>query len=377
LKEKICFVVSSHMTINAFLRQPIERLSEYYDIYVALDINADDNLRGLESLITVVPIKIKRKISLLRDLIALWQLIRLFNQYDFNIVHSVTPKAGLLAMLAAVITGVKVRIHTFTGQVWATKTGLARMILKGFDKLIVSFSTHVLVDSPSQRQFLLNEGVVGSEKSNVLLKGSISGVDLSKFKMNDSARARIREACSISDSDVVFLYIGRLNRDKGILDLVVAFTNLARKHKRARLLIVGLDEENLLVEMRKIIRGIEKQVNFVDFTPVPEEYMAASDVLCLPSYREGFGNVIVEAAAVGIPTLGSRIYGVTDAVVEGETGLLFDARDIIAIELCMENILINKQLRTDLGMAAHTRVSDYFSSQKLSEAWLKYYQELP
>lgn len=369
--------MSSHMTINAFLRQPIERLSEYYDIYVALDINEGDNLRGLESLITVVPIKIKRKIFFLRDLIALWQLIRLFNQYDFNIVHSVTPKAGLLAMLAAVITGVKVRIHTFTGQVWATKTGLARMILKGFDKLIVSFSTHVLVDSPSQRQFLLNEGVVGSEKSNVLLKGSISGVDLSKFKMNDSARARIREACSISDNDVVFLFIGRLNRDKGILDLAVAFANVARKHKNARLLIVGVDEENLLVEIRGIISGIEKQVNFVDFTPVPEEYMAASDVLCLPSYREGFGNVIVEAAAVGIPTIGSRIYGINDAVVDGETGLLFDARNIAAIELCLENTLVNKQLRIDLGVAAHKRVCEYFSSQKLSEAWLKYYQELP
>lgn len=365
------------MTVNSFLFEPIKRLSSLYDIYIIMNVEPNLTLGYLDEIVTVVPVTIQRKIAVLSDFLALLHLLKVFRQYRFDIVHSVTPKAGLLGMLAAYFSGVKVRLHTFTGQIWATKTGIARTSLKSFDKLIASFSTHILVDSPSQRQFLLDEGVVKPEKSSVLLKGSISGVDLCRFKANDSARKHLRETCSIDNHDVVFLFIGRLNRDKGILDLAQAFSTIARKHENARLLIVGVDEANLFDEIQIIISGIEKQVNFVDFTPVPEEYMAASDVLCLPSYREGFGNVIIEAAAVGIPTIGSRIYGVTDAVVEGETGLLFDARDIIAIELCMENILINKQLRTDLGMAAHTRVSDYFSSQKLSEAWLKYYQELP
>ena len=118
------------------------------------------------------------------------------------------------------------------------------------------------------------------------------------------------------------------------------------------------------------------QVNFIEFTPLPEEYMAASDVLCLPSYREGFGNVIIEAAAVGIPTIGSKIYGITDAVVDGSTGLLFAPRDVAALESCMEKLVESKQLRNSLGKAAHDRASEDFSSQKLSAAWLKYYQEL-
>lgn len=368
--------MSSHMTINAFLLQPIERLAKHYDIYVALDVNDGDNLRGLEPFVTVIPVAIKRKISIWHDGLALWQLIKLFKRYNFNVVHSVTPKAGLLAMVAARAVGINTRIHTFTGQVWATKAGMARIALKGFDKLIASFSTAVLVDSPSQRQFLLNEGVVEAEKSTVLLKGSISGVDLSKFKANDHARKRLREIYSIKDNDVVFLFIGRLNRDKGVLDLAHAFANLASKHINARLLIVGVDEANLLDEIRVITSNVETQVCFVEFTPVPEEYMAAADVLCLPSYREGFGNVIIEAAAVGIPTIGSKIYGITDAVVDGETGLLFEPKNIAEIEACLETTLVNQKLRIDLGVAAHARVRDFFSSQKLSEAWLRYYREL-
>jgi glycosyltransferase involved in cell wall biosynthesis len=376
LKTKICFVVSTGMTVNAFLQQPIKLLSQHYDIYIALDTGAGQSLQGLDDLVTILPVGIKRKISLWQDLPAVFQLLKLFKKHNFTIVHSVTPKAGLLAMLAATLAQVDIRIHTFTGQVWATKSGVGRIVLKKLDKLIGRFCTHILVDSPSQRQFLLDEGVIAPEKSCVLLKGSISGVDVDRFKPNYSARLRIRQSLQVDDGDVVFLFIGRLNRDKGILDLAVAFSNIAPQYSNARLLVVGVDEANLLQEIHGITQFCEKQVNFIEFTPLPEEYMAASDVLCLPSYREGFGNVIIEAAAVGIPTIGSKIYGITDAVVDGETGLLFAPRDIAALESCMEEMAENSQLRNSLGKAAHKRACEDFSSQKLSAAWLKYYQEL-
>jgi len=376
LKTKICFVVSTGMTVNAFLQQPIKLLSQHYDIYIALDTSAGEALHGLEDIVTILPVAIKRKISLWQDLAAVFQLFKLFQKHNFRIVHSVTPKAGLLAMLAAALAQVDIRIHTFTGQVWATKLGFGRAALKKLDKLIGCFCTHILVDSPSQRQFLLDEGVIAPEKSCVLQKGSISGVDVNRFKPNYSARLRIRESLQIADSDVVFLFIGRLNRDKGILDLAVAFSNVACRHANARLLIVGVDEANLSEEIHHITENFEKQVEFIEFTPVPEEYMAASDVLCLPSYREGFGNVIIEAAAVGIPTIGSKIYGITDAVVDGYTGLLFTPRDVAALESCMEKMVGNAELRQNLGKAAHNRACEDFSSQKLSAAWLKYYQEL-
>lgn len=376
MKTKICFVVSTGMTVNAFLQQPIKLLSQHYDIYIAFDTSAGVALHGLEDIVTILPVGIKRKISLWHDLAAIFQLLKLFKKHNFKIVHSVTPKAGLLAMLAAALAQLDIRIHTFTGQVWATKSGFGRSMLKEIDKLIGFFSTHILVDSPSQRQFLLDEHVIAPGKSCVLQQGSISGVDINRFKPDYSARLRIRGDLQIADGDVVFLFIGRLNRDKGILDLAVAFSNIARRHANARLLIVGVDEANLSDEIHSITESCEKQVNFIEFTPMPEEYMAASDVLCLPSYREGFGNVIIEAAGVGIPTIGSKIYGITDAVVDGTTGLLFAPRDVAALESCMEKLVESKQLRNSLGKAARDRACEDFSSEKLSAAWLKYYQEL-
>lgn len=373
---KICFVVSSYMTLNAFLRQPIQCLNNHYDIYAVLDINENDSLNNLESLITIFPVGIKRNISLWQDLIALFQLIKLFRRHEFTIVHSVTPKAGLLAMLASFIAGVGIRIHTFTGQVWATKTGFARVVLKSLDKLIAALSTNILIDSPSQRSFLVKEGVVKVQKSDVLLEGSISGVDLQRFKPNDVARNRIRAAFSFADNDVVFLFIGRLNRDKGILDLAQAFTKVADNHANARLLIVGVDEANLTNEIKRATLGHESKVSFVSFTNSPEEYMVASDVLCLPSYREGFGNVIIEAAAVGIPTIGTDIYGISDAIVDGETGTLFEVKNTDDLQKCMQKMIVDNKFRAKLGMAAKDRAIESFSSKKLSEAWLKYYQGL-
>lgn len=376
LKKRICFVVSSSMTINAFLQQPIKLLSKHFDIYVALNFDERDSLNGLESAVTILPVGIKRNISLLQDLLALWQLTWLFYKYRFSIVHSVTPKAGLLAMLAAAIARIDIRIHTFTGQVWATKTGFARLVLKSLDKLIACLSTNILVDSPSQRQFLLDEDVVNLHNSGVLLKGSISGVDLQKFKPNDEARSRIRPSLSMADNDVVFLFIGRLNRDKGVLDLAQAFSIVAHKHTNVRLLIVGVDEANLTEEIKSITLGYENKVSFVGFTALPQEYMTASDVLCLPSYREGFGNVVIEAAAVGVPTIGSNIYGISDAVMDDQTGKLFEVGNISALESCMVALAQDIKLRNALGKAAHKRAVEEFSSQKLSDAWLQYYQEL-
>lgn len=364
------------MTVNAFLQQPIRLLNSCYDIYVAADFDNETSLHGLEGLVNILPVGIKRQISSWYDLLALWQLIRLFHKHRFDIVHSVTPKAGLLAMMASAITGIGIRIHTFTGQVWATKTGLARAMLKSFDKFIACLSTNILIDSPSQRTFLIKEGVVKALKSDVLLEGSISGVDLQRFKPNDEARNRIRTSLSISENDVVFLFIGRLNRDKGVLDLAQAFSKAADIHRNARLLLVGVDEANLTGEIKDVTSGHEDKVSFVSFTSSPEEYMAASDVLCLPSYREGFGNVIIEAAAVGIPTIGSNIYGISDAVVDGETGMLFEVKNINELQKCMQKLIVDNALRAKLGVAAKDRVIKSFSSQKLSEAWLKYYQGL-
>lgn len=372
MKEKICIVVSSAMTVNAFLQEPIRRLCECYDVYVALNFNQGETLRGLESLVTVLPVVIERKISPWRDVAALWELVKLFRRHQFKLVHSVTPKAGLLAMTAAFLAGIDTRIHTFTGQVWVTRSGMARWFLKSIDRLIALLTTHTLVDSASQRQFLLDEGVLSHTRSSVLAHGSISGVDVSRFKPDADARNRIRLELHIPDDDTIFLFLGRLNRDKGVLDLAAAFAGM--DDARVHLLVVGPDEGLLRPKIQQITSGHAERVHFVEFTTLPEEYMAAVDVLCLPSYREGFGSVVIEAAATGIPAIGSRIYGVVDAIAENYSGLLFEARDVAALKTCLSALANDRTRRIQLGRQAHERALAEFSSERLAAAWLEFYR---
>lgn len=372
MKEKVCLVVSSAMTVNAFLQEPIRRLCDCYDVYVVVNLGEGETLGGIAPLVTVLHVGIERKISPWRDLLALWQLITLFHHHKFKLVHSVTPKAGLLAMAAAFIAGVDVRIHTFTGQVWVTRSGMARWLLKNLDRLIARLTTYTLVDSASQRQFLLDEGVLDNKRSGVLAQGSISGVDVSRFRPDVQARSRIRGELHIPDEDTIFLFLGRLNRDKGVLDLAAAFAAL--DDARSHLLVVGPDEGQIRPKMQELTLNCAVRVHFVEFTTRPESYMAAADVLCLPSYREGFGSVVIEAAAVGIPAIGSRIYGVVDAIAENESGLLFEARDVDVLRECLSVMAIDSSRRLQLGERARERALAEFSADRLADAWLNFYQ---
>lgn len=373
MKKKICFVVSSTMTVNAFLQEPIRYLSKYYQVYVAVNGSVDALSPSLKKKVTVLPVSIERKISFRHDLRALFQLFCIFRKYNFHSVHSVTPKAGLLAMLAAFLSGVKIRTHTFTGQVWVTSKGLKRWFFKGMDCMIALFATNILVDSASQRQFLLDEKVVSAAKSSVLAQGSISGVDIDRFKPNEKARSKIRKELAIDNGAFAFLFIGRLNRDKGVLDLAIAFSRIAKKG--VHMLIVGPDEAGIQKEMEVLLEHCKEQVHFIGFSDLPEDYMAAADVLCLPSYREGFGSVVIEAAAVGIPAIGSKIYGVEDAIADGYSGLLFPAGNPAELSMCMEKIVADNEFTKLLGSNARKRVFEQFTSEYLASAWLAYYQD--
>ena len=370
--KKICFVLTVDSAAKVFLLNHLRALSQFYDITVIVNTDNPNFLAGAGIKAKVIPLEISRDISLFSDLICLFKLIKIFYQQRFASVHSLMPKSGLLAMLAAWVVRVPLRIHTFTGQVWANKIGLKRFILKQFDRLIVFLSTNNIVDSPSQRQFLLDNKVITLAKSTVFSKGSVSGVDIAKFKPNTQSKSDIWQQLRIPDEGIIFLFIGRLNKDKGVLDLAYAFKQL--DIKMMHLVLVGSDEKNMQAEVMNIL-GTSQNVHFIGHINTPEAYMATADVLCLPSYREGFGSVVIEAAAVGIPAIASRIYGITDAVVDGETGLLHEPRDIEGIKSCMQQLIENKPLRLKLGKQARQRVFRDFDSRLVTQAWVDFYRE--
>ncbi|HVX00381.1 MAG TPA: glycosyltransferase, partial [Candidatus Babeliaceae bacterium] len=283
MKKKICFIVTSPLVANAFLPHHISVLKTKFDVYVVT--NFTDSLTTL-SLPQLEPnhshhIQIERNIQVINDVKALLSLRRYFKQMEFTVVHSITPKAGLLSMIAARMAGIKNRVHIFTGQVWFTKTGLMQRFLMLIDKVIVKFATHILVDGESQRQFLIEKGIIKPANSRVFGKGSISGVEISRFNPDPSVRKKIRGELALTDDQVVFCFLGRINKDKGVLDLANAFKELIKHYSNARLLMVGYDEGNLLPQIQEII-GNDQSLIIYGPTSKPELTLQGADVLCLP-----------------------------------------------------------------------------------------------
>jgi glycosyltransferase involved in cell wall biosynthesis len=195
--------------------------------------------------------------------------------------------------------GIPSRFHTFTGQVWATKSGLARRFLMLMDWLIASLATCVLTDSRSQRDFLIANRIVKPEKIFVLGNGSVVGVDPTRFAPDREAREKGRRELGIGADEFVFLFVGRLNRDKGIADLLLAFAEIQRSHASMHLLLVGPDEGGYDAQIGELAGGmLRRNIHRIGFTDRPESCMAVSDVICLPSFREGFGSVLIEAACL-------------------------------------------------------------------------------
>jgi glycosyltransferase involved in cell wall biosynthesis len=376
MKKKICFIVTSPLVANAFLPHHISVLKTKFDVYVVT--NFTDSLTTL-SLPQLEPnhshhIQIERNIQVINDVKALLSLRRYFKQMEFTVVHSITPKAGLLSMIAARMAGIKNRVHIFTGQVWFTKTGLMQRFLMLIDKVIVKFATHILVDGESQRQFLIEKGIIKPANSRVFGKGSISGVEISRFNPDPSVRKKIRGELALTDDQVVFCFLGRINKDKGVLDLANAFKELIKHYSNARLLMVGYDEGNLLPQIQEII-GNDQSLIIYGPTSKPELTLQGADVLCLPSYREGFGTSVIEASLLGLAIICSDTYGLMDTIVEDKTGLRHKVGNVDSLYQQMKRLMDSSGLRNYLGDNGRQYVLENFSAEIVSDYWLNFYLE--
>lgn len=374
--KSICFVTTSPYAINFFVIGHLRALADRYHVTVCTNLAAYPLSLDLDPRIAVIDLPIARKIAPLHDLNALVRLIAIFRRGGFDAVHSLTPKAGLLAMAAAMLCRVPHRIHVFTGQVWATARGFKRSLLKAMDRLIVGCSTAVFSDSESQSRLLERELRLARGRVGVLGKGSVSGVDVDRFRPDVERRRRMRDELGVGDRDFVFLFVGRLVRDKGVFDLVTAFRKVRAQRDDVTLWMVGPDEESRLEELKALAGDAEPAIRWIGATFMPESYMAAADLLVLPSYREGFGLVVVEAAACGVPALAYRIDGIVDAVVEGETGDLVSVGDAAALGMRMAALAAEPEQVGKLGSAARLRVAREFTAIAVTGAWVEFYEKI-
>jgi glycosyltransferase involved in cell wall biosynthesis len=277
-------------------------------------------------------------------------------------------------MFAGFAANIHHRWHTFTGQVWINKKGFSRIVLKTADLIIARLASRVFTDSASQSRFLLDEGVTRSGQITILGPGSIAGVDINRFRPDTANRVRIRDQMCVDTDACVFLFVGRINKDKGIFDLIQAFQRLATRLRGIELWVVGPDEEGLTQTLQQLAQECSAPIRWLGATSAPEEFMMAADILLLPSYREGFGSVVIEGAACGIPTVAYRINGVIDAVADGSTGILVEPGETSAFESAMRQLALDKELRLSLGNKARERAVRDFNSEQVTKAWLDFYR---
>lgn len=373
--KKICFITAVHGSAYSFLRDHMAALQKEYKVHYVCNEPDINNIK--------VPndgyhcVDIQRKISIVKDLKALWQLYRYFRKERFDAVHSVTPKAGLLTSIAAFFARVPVRIHIYTGQVWANKKGFMRFLLKTMDRMIALFDNQILVDGEGQRQFLIKNKVVSEKNSKVLGSGSICGVNLERFNPSVEVRTEKRKELGIDDSKTVFVFMGRLNHDKGVYELLNAFNRLAAEREDVYLLLFGHDEENVSDTFQNY-PNIKVRDNFCYYgaTPEPQKMLQAGDVFVLPTYREGFGSSVIEASALGLPVICSDAYGVMDAMVDNVTGLRCNVGDVESLYIAMARLTENKPMQAFLGKNGKDRVLSEFDGSKVTVNWQMFYREI-
>ena len=374
-RKKIIRTSTVSTSLNTFCRGTLRRLANTYDV-VAVS-TPDDELREMAQRegIRVIGVPMRRPIAPLRDIVSLWRLIRVFRRERPTMVHSITPKAGLLSMIAAWICRVPVRLHTFTGLVFPTATGLKQRILMLTDRITCACATHIVPEGEGVKADLINYNIT-RKPLQVLGYGNVRGIDLNHYRRSLEVMAA---AQSISRSDVfTFVFVGRVVRDKGINELVEAFVRLHQAEPATRLILVGRFEDNLDPVSGKTRLAIERcdAIEAAGSQSAVRTWLAAADALVFPSYREGFPNVVIEAGALDLPSIVTDINGSREIIVHGKNGVIVPPRNAQALLQAMTQFVQNPQATQAMAAIARKMIASRFEKSFVEQCLIDYYKEI-
>ncbi len=373
--KKIIRAVTVSLSIE-FFEPMIKDLQDRGHEVVSISSDGPELERLRNKNVRTIIVPMERHISPIKDIRSLWKMIKVFHEEKPEIVHSMTPKAGMVCMVAAWICRVPRRIHTFTGLVWPTATGFKRRLLMFTDWLTCACATHIIPEGKGVMNDLQSH--ITKKSMKVLGYGNVRGVNLERF----SLRPEIVEAAkSIKKADIfTFIFVGRIVGDKGINELIEAFTHLLKEKKNIRLVIVGHYEDTLDPLKPATIDTIQKtsQVEIVG-TKYGEElptYYAASDCFVFPSYREGFPNTVMEAGAMGLPCIVTDINGSREIIENGKNGVIIPSKDTDALYEAMKNMINDNVAYTKMTANARPMIESRFEQGFVRRCLLDFYDKI-
>ncbi|WP_392437690.1 glycosyltransferase family 4 protein [Cruoricaptor ignavus] len=381
MKPKVIRISTVPMSINHLLKGQLQFLSQHFEIVAVSGEGKDLDECAEREGVRTVPIEMRRKISVLQDLKSLIQLYFLFRKEKPQIVHSITPKAGLLSMLAAKFAGVPIRVHTFTGLIFPYRTGFLQKVLIQMDRLLCKAATSIYPEGKGVREDLIRYKIT-DKPMKILANGNINGVDLQHFnpgKIGEKERAKLRQTLWISEKDFVFIFLGRLVREKGITELFDAFTKLDDKsEKPVKLLLIGPFEKVFDELPNEVVEGLEAHPNIIltGFQKDVRKFYAISNALVFPSYREGFPNTVLEAGAMNLPSIVTDISGCNEIIENGKNGIIIPPKSADKLFDAMRLFLDNPLEIKKMGEEARMKVEQNFDNQTVWNAVLNEYQDL-
>ncbi len=373
---KILYVTTISMTLDYFLKGVMTDLVKAGNEVVAVSSPGEwmPSVKALEG-VKVIEVPMERRISPFKDLRSLWRLYKVIRAERPDIVHSFTPKAGLLAMMASKLAGIKIRVHTFTGLVFPTSTGLKKRLLMTTDRVTCSCATHIIAEGQGVRKDLVDAGITRKDV-NVLGHGNIRGIDMNWYDRS----ADVMELADILRVPGVFtfLFVGRVVRDKGISELVEAFKGLAAEN--TRLVLVGPFEDDVDPVPEDVRKYIQETPEIITTGEVLGKgllaWYAASDCFVLPSYREGFPNTVLEAGAMGLPSIVTDINGSREIISNGVNGLIVPTHNSEALLEAMRKMLKDDDFRTGAASVSREMISSRFEQGYVRECLYGFYKAI-
>lgn len=377
-KPKLFRIATVPMSLNLLLKGQLEFLNKHFQVTAISGEGDDLQTVAKREGVNIHEIEMHRPISLKQDLKSLWNLYWYFKKEKPAIIHSITPKAGLLSMMAGKLAGVPVRMHTFTGLIFPHKYGYMKRTLIIMDKILCRCATHVYPEGRGVKEDLQKHNIT-NKPLKVIANGNVNGVDVDYYHpeaISEEAKNQLRDCLQIKEDDFVFVFVGRLVIDKGLRELVKAFDALSKNHKKVKLILVGPKENAHNPKKRRMFHAMQQNENIitVGFQEEVRPYYAISNVLILPSYREGFPNAVLQAGAMGLPSIVSDISGCNEIIEHEVNGLLVPKKNHIELQKAMEKMLYNPSLLKEFYQNARNKIVKSFDKNFVWQELKKEYE---